>query len=294
MKRTLLLSTLVSLVAGAAFADVSLSGDGRMGVTSADAGKTATFESRARVRFSLSSEADSGLKFGGQFRANDATNAAAGTRGTIFLEHPTLGRLSMGDVEGAVQAAVTQFVAIGYNETGKLQEFQFLTGGDGTTGAGAIDVLYAYTNPAVGNGVLGAFLSHGNPGTGAGAGAAQTQDDFALGVSYTTEFWKIAAGFEDNGVRSQSVLSGSYGNGQAEVKVAYGLRDDDAEQYAVYGTYILGTTTLTAFIRQDFAGNAYQGFGVTHDLGSGLAIAAGYAEKDNGKANLNIGATMSF
>ena len=36
-----------------------------------------------------------------------------------------------------------------------------------------------------------------------------------------------------------------------------------------------------------------QGFGVTHDLGSGLSLAAGYAEKDTGKANLSLGATMS-
>ena len=56
----------------------------------------------------------------------------------------------------------------------------------------------------------------------------------------------------------------------------------------------VGATTLTGFYRQDFAGNDYQGFGVTHDLGSGLAIAAGYAKKDTGKANVNIGATMSF
>ncbi|OYU16698.1 MAG: hypothetical protein CFE34_19630 [Rhodobacteraceae bacterium PARR1] len=294
MKKTLLLSTVLSLAAGAALADVSLSGDGRMGVTSVDAGKTATFDSRVRLRFSLSAEADSGLKFGGQFRAADAVNAAAGTRGTLFIEHADFGRLTMGDAEGAVQAAVTQFVAIGYNETGKLQEFQFLTGGDITTGGGAIDMLYAYTNPNMGNGVFGAYLSHGNPGTGSGAGAAALSDDYALGVSYTTEFWKVAAGYEDNGIRSQSVLSGSYGNGQAEVKVAYGLRDDDKEQYAVYGTYIVGTTTLTGFYRQDFAGNDYQGFGVSHDLGSGLAIAAGYAKKDTGKANVNIGATMSF
>lgn len=294
MKKTLLLSTVLTLAAGAALADVSLSGDGRMGVTSADAGKTATFDSRVRLRFSLSAEADSGLKFGGQFRASDAVNAAAGTRGTVFIEHADYGRLTLGDVEGAVQAAVTQFVAIGYNETGKLQEFQFLTGGDFTTGAGAIDMLYAYTNPNMGNGVFGAYLSHGNPGTGSGAGAAALSDDFAVGVSYTTEFWKIAVGHEDTGVRSQSVVSGSYGNGQAEVKVAYGLRDDDKEQYAIYGTYIIGTNTLTGFYRQDFAGNDYQGFGVTHDLGSGLAIAAGYAKKDTGKANVNIGATMSF
>jgi outer membrane protein OmpU len=296
MKKILLLSTVLSLAAGAALADVALSGDGRMGLSSTDAGKTTSFDSRARVRFALSAEADSGLKFGGQFRASDATNAAAGTRGTVFIEHADYGRLTMGDIDGAVQAAVVQFVSIGHNDTGKMYEFQFLTGGD--QNSNGIEALYAYTNPNMGNGVFGAFLSKGNPGAASGnntgSSATQIGDDYAVGVSYTTEFWRIAAGYEDNGVRSQSVVSGSYGNGQAEVKVAYGMRDDDKEQYVVYGTYIIGTNTLTGFYRQDYSGNGYQGFGVTHDLGSGLSLAAGYAEKDTGKANLSIGANMSF
>ena len=56
MKRTLLITTLLALSAGSAMADVSLSGDGRMGLLSTDGGNKFAFESRARVRFSLSSE----------------------------------------------------------------------------------------------------------------------------------------------------------------------------------------------------------------------------------------------
>lgn len=154
---------------------------------------------------------------------------------------------------------------------------------------------------------MAANLSIGNPGAADGKDSTANGDDFAVGVSYTTEFWKVAAGFEDNGVHSQSVLSGSYGNGQAEVKVAYGLRDDDKSQVVVQGNYIIGLTTLTAFYRNDeikgkttlgaATADAVQvmGLGATYDLGSGLAVSAGYAtEEGNPDSYYNVGLTMSF
>ena len=290
MKKYLLITTLLAAAAGTAHADVTLSGDARMGVASVEGGD-ASFSSRARMRFNLSGETDSGLKFGGQFRAADAAGAQTDeegkTKGTVFIEVPDYGRLSMGDIEGAVQAAVTQFAPIGFDDTKKLQEFTFLTGGDTGTSK---DVLYTYTS-----GALSASLSMGNPGGTEGSGAAQNGDDMGAGVSYTTEFWKVAAGYEDNGVNSQTVLSGSWGNGQFEVKGAYGLRDDDKSQYVVYGTYIIGTNTLTAFYRDDEIKAAKtRGFGVTHDFGSGLSLMAGYAKAEAKKANLSLGLTMAF
>ena len=288
MKKYLLVSTLLVASTGAAFADVSLSGDARMGVASVEGGDYA-FTSRARVRFSLSGETDAGLKFGAQFRASDAVDAAtdASAVGTVFVEFPTFGKVTMGDAEGAAQAAVTQFAPIGYDDTKKLQEFTFLTSGDAGKGK---DLLYTYLN-----GPLSVNLSIGNPSADDGPGSKENGDDAALGVSYTTEFWKLAAGFEDNGVNSQTVLSGSYGNGQFEVKGAYGLRDDDKSQYVVYGTYIIGTNTLTAFFRDDeIKATTTRGFGVTHDFGSGVALSAGYAKADTKKANVSLGLTMAF
>lgn len=293
MKKYLLVTTLIVASTGAAFADVSLSGDARMGMASKE-GADFTFASRARIRFSLSSETDSGLKLGAQFRAADAVDAAADTsaKSTVFIEYAGVGKLTMGDAEGAVQNAVTQFVAIGFDDTQKLQEFTFLTGGDTGTGK---DVIYTYTN-----GALAASVSMGNPASADGAAAkgatnALNGDDRGVGVSYTTEFWKLAAGFEDNGVNTQTVVSGSYGNGQFEVKGAYGVRDDEKSQYVVYGTYIIGTNTLTAFYRDDEIKEVKaRGFGVTHDLGAGLVVSAGYAKKDTKKANVSLGLTMAF
>jgi outer membrane protein OmpU len=268
-------------------ADVSLSGDGRMGIMSKDGGNTFVADSRARLRFSLSGETDSGLKFGGQFRANDAASASSGTKGTVFVEFPKFGRLTMGDAEGAAQTAVTQLPIVGYTDaSNKMQEFRFITGGDASSG---IDLAYSFTRES-----LGVFVSVGDPGASNGSAAAQNGDDRAIGVSYTTEFWKLAAAYEDNGVNTQSVISGSYGNGQAEVKVVYGKLDNGQDQQVVYGTYIIGTTTLSAFFRSDFAGVDYKGLGVSHDLGGGLALAGSYARKDGTKAIITLGASMSF
>jgi outer membrane protein OmpU len=295
MKKFLLITSILAGTAGAASADVSVSGDARMGLASSNGGDTYAFSSRARVRFSLSAEADSGLKFAAQFRAADATKAVESDptkemAGTVSIEFPAVGKLTMGDSEGAAQAAVTQFVALGYNELDKYQEFAFLTGGSTSKGN---DLLYTYAN-----GPLSVSLSMGNPGAAessvsAGSGYT-TKDDRAIGVSYTTEFWKVAAGFEDNGVNQHTVLSGSYGNGQAEVKVAYGMKDDDTDQYVVYGTYILGLNTLTAFYREDFAEVANQGFSVQHDFGSGLAAHAGFARKEGLDSRMSLGVTMAF
>ena len=64
--------------AGAASADVSVSGDARMGLASSNGGDTYAFSSRARVRFSLSAEADSGLKFAAQLRNRSQVFAGLG------------------------------------------------------------------------------------------------------------------------------------------------------------------------------------------------------------------------
>lgn len=286
MKKLLLATALLGAMGQMAAADVALSGDARMGVTSINGGNSFDFSSRTRVRFTLSSETDSGVKFGAVFRAQEAVEAAAGTAGTVFVDIPNVGRLTMGDADGAAQAAVVQFGAIGFDEAGKRQEFAFLTGGSKSKG---IDALYAYTN---GNLLLA--VSAGNPGAATGNGATQNGDDYGIAASYTTEFWKLAAGYENDGVNDQVVVSGSYGNGQAEVKAAYGLRNDKAEQLAVFGTYIINHTTLNAFYRKDFANLDYTGVGVTQDLGGGLALSAAYATKTGAGDIISLGAVMSF
>jgi outer membrane protein OmpU len=289
MKKLLLLSTFLAACAGAASADISISGDARMGVASTPklSNGDFVFSSRVRVRFTASGETDSGLKFGAVVRSNEGVlGATTGAEGTVFIDSPKFGKLTFGDADGAAQAAVTQFGAIGFDETQKLQEFKFLTGGSTSKGR---DALYTYTS-----GMLAVSVSMGDPGSTNADPAKDNSDDRAVGVSYTTEFWKLAMGYEDDGVHQQSIVSGSYGNGQAELKAAYGLRDDSADQYAIYGTYIIDVNTISVFYRKDFKDLSYTGVGISHDLGGGMALSAGYAKPENTDASISLGAIMSF
>ena len=95
MKRALLASTALVMSAGIAAAEVSVGGDGRMGVKSTDGGDI-EFSSRVRISFTGSGETDNGLTFGGSIRADNAGGGASGTGGSVHVgrrvRHDHLGR----------------------------------------------------------------------------------------------------------------------------------------------------------------------------------------------------------
>ena len=141
MKKVLLATTLLVAGASVAAAEVTLSGDARMGIIGGGIDNPATaqkedataFTSRARVAFTLSGESDSGLSFGASFRADNAGAAAGGTAGSVFISG-AFGKLSMGDVDGAAQKATGHVAGVGLTGLGDLNESTFL-------GAGGLNVL---------------------------------------------------------------------------------------------------------------------------------------------------------
>ena len=137
MKKVLLATTMFVAGASIAAAEVTLSGDARMGITSTAFDNTLTpstneggarFTSRARVTFTLSGESDSGLSFGATFRADNATGAASGTAGSVFISG-AFGKLSMGDVDGAAQMATGHVAATSLTGLGDVNESTFLGAG---------------------------------------------------------------------------------------------------------------------------------------------------------------------
>lgn len=155
MKKVLLATTMLVAGASIAAADVTLSGDARMGILSRGSDNAATrntdegavaFTSRARVAFTLSGESDSGLSFGGTFRADNAAGAAAGTAGNVFISG-AFGKLSMGDVDGAAQMAtghVQQTSLTGLND---WSESTFIgAGGLNAVNQNVLDGTFAVVN----------------------------------------------------------------------------------------------------------------------------------------------------
>jgi outer membrane protein OmpU len=225
MKKLLLATSILAGTAGLAAAEITLSGDARMGflddfVYSDTAEDDIGFTSRARVGFTFSGETDGGLSFGASFRADNSNGAASGTAGSVFLSG-AFGKVSMGDVDGAALAAVGHVDGVGLTGLSDRNESAFIgngglgdddltdieslnttLGGDDTNFGftGDPSVLYEYTT-----GNVGLFVGVSNPGFQAdfdldGDDITDITTDgiaWTLGANYTTDAYKFGIGYED-------------------------------------------------------------------------------------------------
>lgn len=220
MKKVLLATTMLVAGASIAAAEVTVSGDARMGFISSGSDNPATlaidegaiaFTSRARVLFTLSGESDSGLSFGASFRAHDAGGAAAGTAGSVFISG-AFGKLSAGDVDGAAQAATGNVAGVGLTGLGDLNESTFLGAGglnnvtQAFAGAGQTadpletrDPTFLYEYSA---GDFTGYVSASNPAdvtTGGAAGVnalSSNAQAYAIGGKYKFGDYAVGLGYE--------------------------------------------------------------------------------------------------
>jgi outer membrane protein OmpU len=273
MKKILLATTMLIGTAGFAAAEVSVSGDARMGITKADtAGAKAQFNSRARVAFSMSGETDGGLAFGASLRADNSGPASNGSAGSVFISG-AFGKLAMGDVDSAGEAAVGQVSGVGYVGVGDLNEISYIG-----AGAAANDpvVLYSYSMDA-----LTVYLS-------ANDATVAAQKSTGIGLAYSAETFGVSVGYEDGGADTKTYvgLSGSFGAVSAKVVFAdqsSTVAANDGQEFAVSATYKADALSLTAFYNSDdrpaISVDSY-GVGASYDLGGGASVAAGLARDD--------------
>lgn len=217
MKKVLLATTMLVAGASIAAAEVTLSGDARMGIISGQSDDPATpaidesglaFTSRARVSFTLAGESDGGLSFGASFRADNAAGAAGGTAGSVFLSG-AFGKLTMGDVDGAAQTATGHVSGVGLTGLNDWNESTFLGAGglnnvtQAIPGAGAANpaettdptVIYEYSF-----GDVAVYASHTNTRvTTAGTPTTLVSNAtaFAIGAKYTFGDYVVGLGYEN-------------------------------------------------------------------------------------------------
>ena len=285
MKKILLATTMLVGTAGFAAAEVTLSGNGRMGVTynEATVGNEVAFNSRVRASISMSSETDGGLSFGGSFGVHDADdgdNAGAdeGLAGSVYIEG-AFGKLSMGDVSSAAENAVGDLYGVGYTGIGDGNEMTYITTGDNEM------ALYSYSA-----GAFTGFASVGQPGTG-------TETTFSIAGKYDTGTVAVSLGYEDNGVVDH-IIGGVEGSFDAvKVKAIYGSASDlNFDQYGLSVSYTADALGLRAYyLETDTAGVKAQnwGLGASYDLGGGATLAGGIADI-NGNSRADLGVNLSF
>ena len=324
MKKILLATTLLAATTGFAAAEVTLSGDARMGIISTF-GSDVRFTSRARVKFTLSGETDGGLAFGASFRADNAASesvttvttttgadgiagtadditsasttngggAVNGDAGSVFISG-AFGKLSMGDVDDAANAAVGHVSGVGLTGLGDLNESTFIGNGDGVTDPSA---LYEYST-----GDLTVYASVTNPTDDADFDAYSVAAKYAMG-DYT-----VALGYEalDSSIGDVDhlILGVSATFGAITVKGNYGKADGnlgivslDGDQYAVSVDYKADALTVTAFYADDseLLGVEAYGLGASYDLGGGASVVGGYAKNETDDEDaFDVGISMSF
>jgi outer membrane protein OmpU len=244
MKNLLLASTALVAFAGAAAAEVAISGSGRLGMVydeSINNDKINTvngsavrnvgdsgfrFSSRMRVVFTLTAETDAGVSFGASVRADNANAGNEGKGGSVFMSG-AFGKLSMGDVDGAAESAVGNLSGVGYTGLSDLNEAIYLQ--QGNSDLDSNEKLTEFALPAAtyeySTGPASFYFSLGNPaGIALSTKFFDTIDvkvtdaviDSAVGVGakYSVENYSVGFGYETvdvSGIATNRGADGVFG-----------------------------------------------------------------------------------
>jgi len=299
MKKLLLASSALVLSAGVAAAEVRVGGDGRMGIIKGFGTDDLAFTSRIRISFAASGETDGGLTFGGSIRADNSGGGNNGdtddaedtfgdvgrqTAGSVFISG-AFGRLTMGDVSGAAEAAVGDVAGVGLTGLGDLNEATYLSNG----GAGVRPTMrYDYTT-----GALGFHLSADNP---------IASEAYSVAVTYNGGAFKGGLGYEVNDdIDADHIIAGVEATfGGATVKAIYGTADiggASGDQYGVSLAYAFDAITATVFYYDDeeLGGAEAYGIGAAYSLGGGATLRGGYVQDEtNDDDAFDFGIALTF
>lgn len=285
MKKILLATTVFAGFAGVASAEVTLSGDARMGVIYSEQFDSMDFTSRARVAFALSGESDSGLSFGASFRADNAVGASGGSAGSVYISG-AFGKLSMGDVDSAIKAAVGQVSGVGLTGLGDQNEVAH--GGLTVSATDPSGALYEYTT-----GGFTLYVSAMDGYTNVVV-PVSVPSVYGIAAKYAAGNYTVAIGYEDKAGNEETSVGGSAVFGATTVKAVY-ADVNGAADYALSVDYTTGATTITGFVHDgDLVLNTAYGLGASYDLGGGAKVVGGVVSDAAGFMRADVGVSMAF
>ncbi|RGP36184.1 porin [Pseudotabrizicola alkalilacus] len=311
MKKVLLATTVLAMTATVAAAEVTLSGNGRMGVVynGNAASDKLQFSSRIRAVFTMSGETDGGLAFGGTFRADNAGGAANGSAGNIFISG-AFGKLAMGDVVGAAEEVIGDLPEIGFTDlSGGLvlnandNDVLFLTGdGNIYASAGNPGALYTYSTGGL---TFALGMNDGNNNL-SGAAFDDTQA-YSVGVKYAVDAYSVSLGYEvaDPSVGTSAkhlIIGGEATFGTTTVKAYYGDGSGAIAGLKHYGlgvTHKMDALTLKAYVKRTEVGAADAtgyGLGAAYSLGGGATVEGGIVDNNvaGSKPRADLGIKFTF
>ena len=308
MKRILLATTAAVCAGGVASAEVSLSGEGKLGVSYSKEGSGSAEVgalSSANVKFTLSGTSDNEMisEFGASFSLDADESVSDAKLGNPFVVYVGSADGPLGKFEGGSDLGAAD------KKSGGL-------GDPGLNGLGVDDIAEAYYGKSQ------KTLAYSKAIAGAEIGISVDLDDaWAVGGEYAiSDQLTIGAGYDQNevmrgdtaadGFNEQNTISfGVIGSlNQFSAGFLYSSRSTtvprgaaavaDKTAYGVEVGYEIGATKFTASYAQNDEGTVANpdsgwGVGMAHDLGGGLSLKAGFGNvKDVTVAN--AGFLMSF
>ena len=334
MKKVLLASSAMMMVAGAAMADVKISGSGRAGLVYTDDNNSATTDTTVsyRLRFNVdaSKETDSGVKFGGRIRFQDGGGSGQARFSAAYVYAESGGfRVEVGNVNTAYDSAALMYNSeIGYLDRSfgdpNGQYYSFSSGGYTGT-PNRVGVFVSYTT-----GDLNVQASLVDPdqtvdSVSTTTTTAQSETEFSVSASYKFGAVTVAAagvtngnGYTDNDeyyVAAEYAINDVanvglqyFDNGDYTRLIATGTPPvntltavDNGKQVTLYGNYKLANgVTLGAYIaNNDSLGNVAGGQDTAYGIGAaydigGATVAGAIHQGYDGNTTADVGVKFSF
>ena len=279
MKKILLTTTALTILSGAAYAEMGVSGDARFGVTTS--GGVSTVDYRTRVFFKGAGETDGGLTFGAKtgLRLDDGAVSASARviAPSLYLGNGTM-TLRIGNTNGAISTAsgIWNTPGVGYSGM-SFGGVLFLTNSSSSTaGAGANNVAVDFSL-----GTTNISLSQTNGG------------DVEIAASMKAGSATIGVGY-DNGATTTggTYLTAAFDAGGANIAVAYVKPTTGAASWSLGGSSAMGSGSAKAFIA-NIAGTSSYGIGYGASLGGGASWGVGF-ESIAGVTRMEAGMNFGF
>ena len=291
MKKVLLATTALALTAGVAYAEVSVSGNARMGLQSNDG--TTTLEKRMTVNLGGSAETTSGLSLGAAMNIRSNENGGAVLSGAKV--HLSTGgvTVAVGNIDGAIESMPGIYspsvgltglgwggLAVNTAANGAVGWASYSSSGNGAEG---IEVIYSA-------GAVSAHLSY----TDADLGSLGNERTAAY-VSYAMGDWTVAVGMQDSSLNTEDKTVVTVGGKVGDFGVGFAAADNDGvTKISLNGSATFGATTVSGYVtdEEDLANNT-MGLGIKHDLG-GASLVGGVARTAADTTRADIGVSFSF
>ncbi|MDO5605469.1 MAG: porin [Paracoccus sp. (in: a-proteobacteria)] len=283
MKKVLFATTALVMTAGVAAAEVAVSGDARMGLRyESDTGYTGDSSwnvvNRMRVHFTMTGESQSGISFGAKIRSDQHSNSggnASATAGTVWVSGE-YGKLTVGDIDSALEKAVGDLPEVGLTGLDFGNEFAYAGSEEGAFGDAGI--LYEY---AIGNANLYVSLHDKYSGN---SDTERDTTSWSIGVGYDLGDYTFGLGYDRADYTLNPFIVDIDGGGAFTPVGSLGYAAKSATWGVSGGTSINGITFKAAYLKTnsdiDALDYAQYGLGAAYDMSNGVGVSGFWRKND--------------